>query len=613
MHSGIDRRRVRRKPARTSKPMKAAVLLIITALLTHASLLAAKFETRPITDEQARIYKLDNAFYTKGTLVQDILIATSDKVSDFAHAETAYLFNKMMERIDPEVAGRIRQRKPLCLLIGHDELTSDLPQFQSDKTGKELDFYNWRNRGFLTWRQGRPLVVFTEEDTLEYEGGMQLESILIHEFGHVIHGAGFTKEQQGRLTAAFEEAREKGIWFDGRAAQRFRRVKGPQKVSLLQALKKWFPEESPELLRKCLDAGDIEVNGKPADAKAKVNGEDKVLIRFGGPKRCYAWRNRSEYWAEGVQCWYDTNRTMDHDHNHIHTREQLKKYDTALAQLCEEVLGNDPWRFVSPRQRTGKGHLKGYDPAKAPKVEELPHIQTAAYDYYDTYWKGFWQRLYDKHGIRSPRTQSLFNGKNLEGWKVDVPHLDKNPGGKVPFTVREGRLVSLGEPHGHLVHQSVRKDYRLEVEYRFTDKPGNCGVLVHASKPRALYKMFPKSIEVQMYHKNAGDFWCIVENITVPNMVKRRGPEQNWGITEGKARRILNLTDSSEKPPGQWNRMVIEVLGDEIKAWVNGDLVNHGHDCTAKQGKVALQAEGAEVEFRKLDVTPINALTESDF
>ena len=590
--------------------MKTSSALLLTAAWLSAPIYGTAFETRPITNELTHTYKLDNKFYRKGTLVQDILVATSEKVSDYAHAETAYLFDKMMGSIDPEVAARIRERKPLCLLIAHDELTSDLPQFQSDKTGKELDYYNWRNRGFLTWRQGRPLVVFTEEDTLEYEGGMQLESILIHEFGHVIHGAGFSKEQQARLTAAFNEARGKGIWFDGRPAQRFRRVKGKEKVLLLDALKQWFPEESPELLRKCLNAGDIVVNGKRASAKVKVNEADKVLIRFGGPKRCYAWRNRSEYWAEGVQCWYDTNRTMDHDHNHIHTREQLKKYDTALAKLCEEVLGNDPWRFVSPRDRAGQGHLKDYDPTTAPKVEELPHIQTAAYDYYDKYWKGFWQRLYDKHDLPSPRTHSLFNGKDLDGWKVDVPHLDKHPDGKVPFIVRDEMLVSLGTPNGHLVHQTVNKDYRLEVEYRFAGKPGNCGVLVHASTPRALYKMFPKSIEVQMYHKNAGDFWCIVEDITVPDMIKRRGQREKWGITEGKARRIFNLTDGSENEPGQWNRMVIEVLGDEIKAWVNGDLVNHGHGCTATQGKIAVQAEGAEVEFRKLDFTPINALTQ---
>ena len=589
--------------------MKKATRLTILCLSISLGATGKEFKTLPISDEVAKTYKLDNEFYTKGTLVQDILIATSSRVSDFAHAEAAYLFNMMMERINPDVAERIRQRKPLCLLIGHDELTSDLPQFQSDKTGKDLDFYNWRNRGFLTWRQGRPLVVFTEEDTLEYEGGMQLESILIHEFGHVIHGAGFSKEQQERLTAAFNEAREKGIWFDGRAAQRFRRVEGKQKVSLLEALTKWFPEESPELLRKCLNTGDIEVNGKRVDDQIKVNEEDKVLIRFGGPKRCYAWRNRSEYWAEGVQCWYYTNRTMDHDHNHIHTREQLKNYDHALAKLCEEVLGNDPWRFISPRERAGQDHLNGYEPKKAPKVEELPHIQKAAYDYYDNYWKGFWQRLYDKHGFRSPRTKSLFNGEDLDGWKVDVPHLDKNPNGKVPFVVRDELLVSLGKPNGHLVHQEINQNYRLEVEYRFVGKPGNCGVLVHASKPRALYKMFPKSIEVQMYHKNAGDFWCIVENIKVPNMEKRRGAQEKWGITEGKARRILNLTDGSENEPGQWNQMNIEVLDDEIKAWVNGDLVNHGYDCTAKKGKIAIQAEGSEVEFRKIDFTPINVLT----
>ncbi|MGC7518141.1 family 16 glycoside hydrolase, partial [Pandoraea pneumonica] len=75
------------------------------------------------------------------------------------------------------------------------------------------------------------------------------------------------------------------------------------------------------------------------------------------------------------------------------------------------------------------------------------------------------------------------------------------------------------------------KDYRLEIEYRFAGEPGNCGVLVHASTPRALYGMFPKSIEVQMMHENAGDFWCIVEDIKVPNMEKRRGKKEEWGIT----------------------------------------------------------------------------------
>jgi len=86
-------------------------------------------------------------------------------------------------------------------------------------------------------------------------------------------------------------------------------------------------------------------------------------------------------------------------------------------------------------------------------------------------------------------------------------------------------------------------------------------------------------------------------------MVRRRGPRAKWGTTEGKERRILNLTDHSEKPVGQWNRMRIEAVGRTIKVWVNGDLVNSGFDATADHGKIALQSEGAEVEFRKLLLT----------
>jgi len=124
--------------------------------------------------------------------------------------------------------------------------------------------------------------------------------------------------------------------------------------------------------------------------------------------------------------------------------------------------------------------------------------------------------------------------------------------------------------------------------------------------------MFPKSIEVQMEHGNAGDFWCIVEDIKVPDMEKRRGPKANWGITEGKERRILNLTDDSEKPVGEWNAMTIECLGNSIKVWVNDVLVNSGFDCTANKGQIALQAEGSEVEFRKIKLTPINKLTDDN-
>ena len=246
-----------------------AVGLFILAAITAAAVgaPAAAYEVKPLTGEQAKAYGLDTAFYKKCTRVQGILITTSDRVSDYAHLEAAYQFDMIMKRIHPQVAQRIRDRKPLCILIGCKELTSDLPQFTTDKAGKELDFYNWRRRGFLHWQNGRPVVVFAEEDVLQYEGGMQLESILIHEFGHVIHGAGFDEKLQKRLTETYEQAKAKGLWNDGRAAQRFRRIKSKTPVRLFDALVKSFPDESPESIRKCLEGGDIHVNGKPAGVK----------------------------------------------------------------------------------------------------------------------------------------------------------------------------------------------------------------------------------------------------------------------------------------------------------------------------------------------------------
>ncbi|NQU21032.1 MAG: hypothetical protein HQ567_07085 [Candidatus Nealsonbacteria bacterium] len=432
-----------RSPCLASKSVvRSFILAAIVATAPSSSAIAAG-EIKPPTDAQAKEYELDASFYKKCTMVQGILIATSDRVSDHTHREAAYQFDAIMKRIDPQVAQRVRDRKVLCILIGHSELTSEIPQFTTDKTGKELDFYNWRRRGFLSWPKGRPTVVFAEEDVLEYEGGMQIESILIHEFAHVIHGAGFDEKLQNRLTETYRQAKEKGLWNDGLAAQRFRRVKSEEPVGLLDALVASFPDQPPELIRKYLDGGNVLVNGKPANSKFKVTKEDKVLIVFGGEKECYAGKNRSEYWAEGVQNWYDTNRTMDHDHNHIHTREQLEAYDPGLAALCKDVLGDSPWRFVSPRQRGGKEHLKGFDPATAPEVVDPDHIKAAANDYYDTYWKDYWQRLGEKHApapsdsagpevgfTTTPSSDKDYEVVDVKGWAFHIhkDYLHGDPG-----------------------------------------------------------------------------------------------------------------------------------------------------------------------------------------
>jgi predicted glycoside hydrolase/deacetylase ChbG (UPF0249 family) len=203
------------------------------------------------------------------------------------------------------------------------------------------------------------------------------------------------------------------------------------------------------------------------------------------------------------------------------------------------------------------------------------------------------------------KRKQLFNGKDHSGWFTDVPALDKDPKSQSPFIIRDGNMVSLAHTGGHIITNEVYENYRLNIDYRFAGKPGNCGVLVHASSPRRLYGMFPQSIEVQMMHENAGDFWCIGENIECDDMETRRGPKDKWGVDEGKGRRIINLTDNAEKAVGQWNHMEIECIGTSIKVWVNGQFVNHGYNATASKGKIALQAEGSEVEFRSVILTQL--------
>lgn len=85
----------------------------------------------------------------------------------------------------------------------------------------------------------------------------------------------------------------------------------------------------------------------------------------------YAATNRSEYWAEGVQCWFDDNAPPDSLHNDIRTRKQLLEYDPELAKLCKDVFGDNEWRYLRPTKRkpADRAHLTGYDSNRLPRFQ----------------------------------------------------------------------------------------------------------------------------------------------------------------------------------------------------------------------------------------------------
>lgn len=192
----------------------------------------------------------------------------------------------------------------------------------------------------------------------------------------------------------------------------------------------------------------------------------------------------------------------------------------------------------------------------------------------------------------SAGTTALFDGKSLAGWTFDV--IDPKVQPQDIWSVSEGLLVCKGRPPGVIrTEKNDYSNYELTVEWRWAPgaKPGNSGVLVHASKPREMF-VWPKSIEVQLGTGNAGDFWTIGEKLTVPN-------------TTPQGRRWLKRQESVEKPPGDWNTMRVRCEGDKLTVWVNDTLMNEATGLSATQGAICLQSEGAEIHFRKVEIQPI--------
>ena len=123
----------------------------------------------------------------------------------------------------------------------------------------------------------------------------------------------------------------------------------------------------------------------------------------------YASTNHHEYFAEGVQSWFDNNRINDHDHNHVNTRALLMEYDPGLAAICREVFGETELKYTKPATRLS-GHMEGYDPDQAPRFvwpERLKNVKIA---------------IVEKARARGKKTaQDLLKEKQeILGWTLNV-------------------------------------------------------------------------------------------------------------------------------------------------------------------------------------------------
>lgn len=199
-------------------------------------------------------------------------------------------------------------------------------------------------------------------------------------------------------------------------------------------------------------------------------------------------------------------------------------------------------------------------------------------------------------GARAEEWRELFNGRDLTGWTFDV--LDHSDPAEI-FSAAEGKIIISGEGKSTAVMQTEESfgDFEMTFEWRWPGTPGNSGCLLYCSTPRDR-NVWPKSIEVQVENGNAGDLITIGEEIQVPEAQRLTDlPKGSW-----KVRLRPNTTDDSENPPGEWNRMHIDARGGVITVHVNGVLVNRGYGARAKPGRICLQSERANVEYRNVRI-----------
>jgi len=178
---------------------------------------------------------------------------------------------------------------------------------------------------------------------------------------------------------------------------------------------------------------------------------------------------------------------------------------------------------------------------------------------------------------------SLFNGVNLSNWTPVLEDSLVNPDST--FFVKDGKIFVSGDPFGYLRTNIPFDNYNLLVDWRWVEEPGNSGVFLHIQDD----KIWPVCLECQLMNQNAGDFVCF------PGFdFAEHTDKEKWAVKK--------MENSSENPAGEWNTYDIRVVNDSVTIYVNGVLQNIATNTNFSEGYIALQSEGAALEFKNVIV-----------
>nr|WP_229256489.1 DUF1080 domain-containing protein [Duganella lactea] len=188
----------------------------------------------------------------------------------------------------------------------------------------------------------------------------------------------------------------------------------------------------------------------------------------------------------------------------------------------------------------------------------------------------------------------LFNGRDFSGWTLQT-----TPAAEVgdAFRVLPGGVIaSAGAPSGFLATTENYRNYKLHVEWRWSGKPGNGGVLLHIT-PGTFDRVWPVSLQVQTKNGNAGDLLPMAAASFAEPLTS----------APGAATRIKAHTAAdSEKPVGEWNECDIVSRDGTVEVTVNGVPQNRVTQVSPASGRIGFQLEGTPYELRNVTLTPLD-------
>ncbi|MCK4990558.1 MAG: DUF1080 domain-containing protein, partial [Bacteroidales bacterium] len=166
------------------------------------------------------------------------------------------------------------------------------------------------------------------------------------------------------------------------------------------------------------------------------------------------------------------------------------------------------------------------------------------------------------------------------------------------FYVEDGVINTPGDPFGYIRTKESYSNFKLHVEWRWTEEPSNSGVFLNVQGKEIV---FPHCVEAQLMHGRAGDFVLMRKgtSITIKDSTYMVTSEENPYLG------IPKFEESSEKPAGEWNTYDITSKDGTLELHVNGVLQNSGTGMSLTEGNIALQSEGGPIQFRNIYLQPL--------